>query len=323
MSSNTPYDDVFRTLLDQCPQLAIPLINELFGESYPSDTPIVLRQNEHFLDAGGTAGRGKKGRKTKKGEKCISDSNILMMLPGGSMTFHIECQSTTDRSMVLRMFKYDVAIAAEDADRSQRDWLPVRLPRSGVVYLRKDPAGPSGVRFINQVSGKVDWQYSMGTISATSYSLDELFARKLLILVPYHLFAHERRLAHYNEDDEALAGFLEECGSLRDRLEGLALSGEIDEFTKRTVVDMTIRVAESLARKFNRVVEGVRQVMGGQVLEYEARTIRDESKAEGKAEGRIETLAELVSSGIITLDQAAGVAGMTVEEFERAVAAVA
>ncbi len=63
--------------------------------------------------------------------------------------------------------------------------------------------------------------------------------------------------------------------------------------------------------------------MGGQVLEYEARTIRDESKAEGKAEGQLETLAKLVSRRSITVEEAAEVAGMTVEEFERKAAAVA
>ena len=31
---NTPYDDAFRTLLQDCPELVIPLINELFGTDY-------------------------------------------------------------------------------------------------------------------------------------------------------------------------------------------------------------------------------------------------------------------------------------------------
>ena len=33
-SSNTPYDDVFRTLLNDCSSLIIPVINEVFGENY-------------------------------------------------------------------------------------------------------------------------------------------------------------------------------------------------------------------------------------------------------------------------------------------------
>ena len=32
--TNTPYDDVFRTLLNDCSFLIIPVINEVFGELF-------------------------------------------------------------------------------------------------------------------------------------------------------------------------------------------------------------------------------------------------------------------------------------------------
>ena len=216
------------------------------------------------------------------------------------------------------MFEYDTSIAMEDAARTT-DGLEVRFPRSGVIYLRKGPESLEEVRVVAQEPGEHDWKYRVRAASVVNLTLDELFDKFLLILIPFRLFAHERQLAHYNEDDEALAGLLEECAGIRDRLEELALSGEIDEYTKRTVVDMTIRVAEHLARKHSRVVEGVRQVMGGQVLEYEARTIRDNALAEGE----LKTLAKLVSRGSITVEEAAEFAGMTVKEFERKAAAVA
>ena len=31
---NTPYDDVFRTLLTDCSSLIIPVVNEIFHENY-------------------------------------------------------------------------------------------------------------------------------------------------------------------------------------------------------------------------------------------------------------------------------------------------
>jgi hypothetical protein len=34
MITSTPYDDVFRTLLNDCSSLIIPLINEVFSEHY-------------------------------------------------------------------------------------------------------------------------------------------------------------------------------------------------------------------------------------------------------------------------------------------------
>lgn len=34
--TNTPYDDVFRTLLNDCTPLIIPVINAIFGKQYRS-----------------------------------------------------------------------------------------------------------------------------------------------------------------------------------------------------------------------------------------------------------------------------------------------
>ena len=33
--NNTIFDDVFRTMVEKIPQLAVPLINEVFHTSYP------------------------------------------------------------------------------------------------------------------------------------------------------------------------------------------------------------------------------------------------------------------------------------------------
>jgi len=40
---NTPYDDVFRTLLNDCSSLIIPVINEVFGESYRGMSRLYFR----------------------------------------------------------------------------------------------------------------------------------------------------------------------------------------------------------------------------------------------------------------------------------------
>ena len=46
---NTPYDDTFRTLLQDCPELVVPLINELFGTNYTGREVVVSNENEIFL----------------------------------------------------------------------------------------------------------------------------------------------------------------------------------------------------------------------------------------------------------------------------------
>ena len=46
--SATPYDDVFHTLLNDCSPLALPLINEMFGETYTGKEKIFFSPNEHY-----------------------------------------------------------------------------------------------------------------------------------------------------------------------------------------------------------------------------------------------------------------------------------
>lgn len=57
-------------------------------------------------------------------------------------------------------------------------------------------------------------------------------------------------------------------------------------------------MAISLSDKYQNVKKGVDAVMGGQVLEYEAKTILNKGKAEGKAEEAIIAVFNLLNLGI-------------------------
>ena len=71
---------------------------------------------------------------------------------------------------------------------------------------------------------------------------------------------------------------------IKDRLGELAESGRLTEYVKRTIEEMSGKVLEHIARKHDRVREGVRSVMGGKVLEYEAKTILNEGIVLGRTE---------------------------------------
>ena len=44
------YDGAFRTILNDCRKLIIPVINEIFREEYTGEERIEFLPNEHFLD---------------------------------------------------------------------------------------------------------------------------------------------------------------------------------------------------------------------------------------------------------------------------------
>lgn len=74
------------------------------------------------------------------------------------------------------------------------------------------------------------------------------------------------------------------------KLEALQSSGEIDEYTRRTIITMMRKVALPLAKDYRKVRKGVTSVMGGKILNYEAKTIRNEGRAEGKLDMVVELL---------------------------------
>ena len=76
------------------------------------------------------------------------------------------------------------------------------------------------------------------------------------------------------------------------RLDSLLEDGSIRAYTRKTIVEMSGKVVDNLAQKYEYVREGVKSVMGGKVLEYEAKQILNEGKKEGKIEGRIEQAKE-------------------------------
>ena len=132
---NTPYDDTFRTLLQDCPELVVPLINELFGTNYTGREVVVSNENEIFL-------RNPEGKK----EKRVTDSNLtLISLKGISKRYHLECQSTADGTMEIRMWEYDAQIALRN--KEYRDGvLYVKFPDSAVIYLRSNSNTPDELK---------------------------------------------------------------------------------------------------------------------------------------------------------------------------------
>lgn len=277
---NTPYDDVFRTLLNDCPFFIIPVVNELFGESYTGQETVELCPNEHFINA-------QDGREQER----ITDSCFLVR--GETVRkFHIECQSTADDSMLIRMFEYECQIAL-DAGEIRDNVLTVRFPSSAVLYLRSKASTPDVMTIRIELPDGGLAEYEIPVMKAQRYSPDEIFSRGLLFLIPFRIFAHERRFGEYERDEKLLQGLVGEYEGIKKRLEVLSESGILTEYAKRTLEEMSGKVLEHIARRYDKVREGVKSVMGGKVLEYEAKTILNQGIALGEARGRTEGHADV------------------------------
>jgi len=262
---------VFRTLLNDCSFLIIPVINEVFGEHYSGQEKIIFSPNEHFLNQQG-------GNE----EERITDTSFRIE---GKETkkYHLECQSSTDNSMLVRFFEYDTQIALNEG-QINRNILTVTLPHSAVLFLRHHASTPDTLK-IRMITPGGTVEYDIQVMKSQQYTLEEIFEKNLLLLIPFYIFSHETRFDEYERDKAKLKALQEEYEWIKNKLEELLKQRAISEYTRCTIIDMSNKVLEHIAVKYNSVKEGVKAVMGGKVLEYEAKTIKREGIKEGIQKG--------------------------------------
>ena len=122
-------------------------------------------------------------------------------------------------------------------------------------------------------------------MKSQQYTLEAIFEKNLLLLIPFYIFSHESQLYEYEKDKTKLKSLQKEYEQIKNKLEELLNQGAISEYTRCTIIDMSNKVLEHIAVKYNSVKEGVKAVMGGKVLEYEAKTIIREGIEQGIEQG--------------------------------------
>lgn len=122
-------------------------------------------------------------------------------------------------------------------------------------------------------------------MKSQQYTLEAIFEKNLLLLIPFYIFSHESQFDEYEKDKTKLKSLQEEYEQIKNKLEELLNQGAISEYTRCTIIDMSNKVLEHIAVKYNSVKEGVKAVMGGKVLEYEAKTIIREGIEQGIEQG--------------------------------------
>ena len=258
---NTPYDDAFRTMLQECKTLIIPIVNEIFGTDYNETVNIEFEENEIFM------------YREEEMKKRITDSSFSITSEVQKKFYHLECQSTVNGSMVVRMFEYDSQIALKHREEVG-NVLNLKFPESAVLYLRHNKNTPDSLKVnIETPGGNVS--YDIKTLKVKEYSLDEIFEKKLLFLIPFYIFTYEAELEKINYSEERLSRLIIEYNNIVERLEELNNVGVIDTYVMLAIKHMTKIVVRSLAVKYENVKKGVASVMGGEVIEFEAKRIRD------------------------------------------------
>ena len=271
MGNSTIFDDVLRTIQERRPKLLIPLVNEVFHTAYPENMKVTRLPEEY----------------QKVVSKVVADSCNKIM----EQIYHFECQSTSDGNMILRMVEYDFMIALTES-RNQLDKRKIKFPRACIIYLRatKNTLTEEQIE-IEMADGQII-TYRAPTVRLRDYSVDEIFEKNLLILLPYYIINYEKELSKVAEEKERKENLLSEFIAIISRLEKATKE---DEGLFLDIVKMMQRVMRYLLREEPEMKERMGDVMGGKVLSLPSDKLRKE-RSIGISQGISQTISALIET---------------------------
>ncbi len=272
---NTPYDSVFKSIFKKCPRMALFLINEMFYKTGLSDEEYDGTEKIESLD-----------RELPDPEfgNLELDMRLAVSSRRGKRTFHIECQSTADGTIILRMFRYDTISALEEAEYSS-SCIRLKLDESGILFLRSTKNTPAVMTVILEAPRGQFLSYQLPVMRMQDYSLDYIIRKKLFILLPFLFFNYEKQLRKSPENTSVYNEILKLYDTIIKALKELSESRIISAYEADTLYGSLKIVFEALG-KTNKAEKEVEKIMGGEILEFRADKYYNAGRTDGEAKGR-------------------------------------
>ena len=273
--SATAYDDAFKTVMTECSRFVIAFVNEVFHKHYDLNENVYFEVTEQFFT--------------------MNDGSQMKTIPDLTFTigndkqcrYHLECESTPDNRIIIRVFLYDAHIAQAHVGKTI-DRFIFSFPASAILFLRSNQSIP------NDYPARIlmpDGQYLDFTIPAVKlqdYSLDDIFGRNLYLLLPFFLFNLEKEVREEQGSDSVVKKVNSCLEELIDRLNSKVTSEAISPYEYDTLVRMLKKVSLNLNKNYPEVQKGVIETMGGRVIDSPEKRIHDDGIAIGRAQGRQE-----------------------------------
>lgn len=286
-NNNTIFDDVFRTMLEKMPELIIPLINEIFSTDYPMDTPIIQLRNEH---------------QTQNGER-ITDSYFII----GEKRYHIECQSTKDSGMIIRMIEYDFSISLENI-KQENGIYRMYFPHSCILYLRGKHAASQTIEIV-MPDGAIA-TYQVPVLYVEKYSCTEIFQKKLMFLLPFYIMRYEKKRPDSSQNPEVLEQLLSEYASIMNFLNQEFIA-QGHERTYRDLISLIERISDYIFADNETVKERLGDLMRGRVLELPSEKLIKQ----GIEQGSIQVAKKMLKDSRFSLEDISNFSGLSAEEI--------
>ena len=165
------FDKVFKKVITLSTKAVVNLINGLFKMDYPLDSTIAYNWTEFEDD---------------RLRRILADTILTI---NGTHSYHLEAQMEKDNSIVFRVFDYGFHHASRTRvmDAEQGKYV-LRFPEPVVIYLYYEGNVPDDYTLtLEKNDGTLMCEYKVPTVKLPEISTEELNARKMVVLLPFHV----------------------------------------------------------------------------------------------------------------------------------------
>lgn len=179
------WDEITKAIVEKMPHQLLPLIEEVFHKQYPFGVTVKLLSTEYI-----TPNMNKEKRTHLN--HILSDITVLV---NDKDIYHLECEMTNNKEMVVRMMEYDFHIALVHSKYYDSSNIPtIEFPRSVVMYPGTNSKIPDKLTCNIRFSDGTHHIYEIPTVKVQKYSLEDIRSKHLTIFVPFKLISFRKRL---------------------------------------------------------------------------------------------------------------------------------
>ena len=228
------WDEIMKALVYTMPEQLFPLIEEVYGITYPKGTSVQFLSTEQPVFPNNTE------------EAFTSQFMDLSVLINGTDYYHIECQMKNDHQMVIRMLSYDLHFAMQhcEAEQDATGEMILHFPRSVVLYPEKNGKIPDRLccRIIFQDNS--EHTYQVPTVRMQDYSMEEIQRKHLILFLPYVLLRLRPQLESRNRiNKEELTSLV---NSVIVILNEEVQWGNITELQQKDILELFTRASKKI-----------------------------------------------------------------------------
>ena len=130
-------------------------------------------------------------------------------------------------------------------------------------------------------------------MQAKRYTVDRIFEKRLLILLPYHILRYEHFLKHNGTNSKKVKHLLDDFREINRRLE-YASEKEQKSHLYMDMIVLIEKIADYIIPKDNDIRKGLGEIMGGKILKLRS----EELLEQGEAKGRIDAIQNMIKYNV-------------------------